>query len=176
MNNIKIYKNFLNKKDFDIITENINSTIFPWNYRDGVNTFADGNNQLVHNFYKIRQTLILSPYFDILLPIINKINPFIIIRIKANLLLKTNKNIEHGFHTDYNSNENAKITTGIYYVNTNNGYTLFETGEKIISEANTYVEFNSNIKHTGSTQTDTSSRIVINFNYISGDKNFFGKI
>ena len=38
-------------------------------------------------------------------------------------------------------------------------------GKKIKSEENKYVEFDSSLKHTGTTCTDQKRRVVINFNY-----------
>ena len=58
-------------------------------------------------------------------------------------------------------------TTSIYYVNTNNGYTKFETGEIVESVENRMVTFPSNIRHTGSSCSDEKIRVVINFNYFS---------
>ena len=81
-------------------------------------------------------------------------------RVKANLVVRTSKNIEHGMHTDQ-----PKGKTGIFYINNCNGYTKFEKGEKIYSEENKYIEFNSKIKHSGASCTDEKIRIVINFNY-----------
>ena len=62
--------------------------------------------------------------------------------------------------------ENAKITTGIFYVNTSNGKTIFDTGEEVISEENKYAEVDSKKLHAGTTCTDKQRRLVINFNYI----------
>ena len=55
--------------------------------------------------------------------------------------------------------------TGVLYMNNCNGYTKFKNGEKVLSEENKYVEFNSNLEHTGSSCTDEKRRVVINFNY-----------
>jgi len=85
---------------------------------------------------------------------------------KANLLTKTEKTIEHKMHIDYKSDINKKITTGILYINTNNGYTRFNKGKKINSFENKFITFNSNELHTGTTCTDENYRVVINFNYI----------
>jgi len=49
------------------------------------------------------------------------------IRVKANLYPKDEKFIEHDWHIDYNFNHNGAI----FYVNTNNGYTILEDGTKI---------------------------------------------
>ena len=40
-----------------------------------------------------------------------------------------------------------------------------KTVKKIISEENKLIEFNSALEHTGSSCTDKSRRVVINFNY-----------
>ena len=59
----------------------------------------------------------------------------------------------------------SQITTSIFYVNTNNGYTKFEDGTKVESVANRLVSFPANKKHTGTSCTDEKTRVVINFNY-----------
>ena len=100
--------------------------------------------------------------------IIDIINPIAVIRIKANLLTKTPNIIENEFHIDLNdlSEEKLKqVTTSIFYVNTNNGYTKFEDGTKVESVANRLVIFPANMKHTGTSCTDEKIRVVINFNY-----------
>ena len=70
--------------------------------------------------------------------------------------------LEHDFEEDVASH----WTTAILYINTNNGYTEFENGEKVESVANRVVMFPSNTKHRGITQTDEQTRILINFNFL----------
>ena len=53
------------------------------------------------------------------------------------------------------------------YLDNSNGYTKFKNGKKIKSEENKYVEFDSSLKHTGTSCTDKKRRVVINFNYES---------
>ena len=53
----------------------------------------------------------------------------------------------------------------IYYFNTNNGYTLFENGDKVESIRNRLIMFKSNLRHTGTTCTDKPNRYVLNINY-----------
>lgn len=118
------------------------------------------NFQLIHEFYSNYRPQ--TEYFDLLLPLIIKIKPSALIRIKSNLNPKSSTIIEHGFHVDHKY-ENAK--TSIYYLNSNDGYTLFEDGTKVESVENRLVTFNSGIKHSGTNCTNTEARIVINFNY-----------
>lgn len=160
MLDIKIIKDCLSKQDFTNIKNTLFSDYFPWYLNVGVNTPKDNYSQFTHTFYNhYKQN---SNLIDILKPIIDILNPLALIRIKANLLIKTEKIIEHGLHID----QQYKSTTAIFYLNTNNGYTKFENAKKIFSEENKLVIFNNFLKHTGTSCTDKNQRIVINFNYI----------
>lgn len=156
---MKVYKNFLKNEDFLKIKNVLLNDSFPWFFCKKI-VDSEKHFQFFHNFY--RDYSINSSFFNLLNPIVEKINPISIVRIKANLLCKTDKNEEHGMHVDY---DNPKITTAIFYCNTNNGYTKFKDGTKIKSEENKFIEFNANQEHTGSSCTDEKVRIVINFNY-----------
>ena len=102
--------------------------------------------------------------FNMLLPLLNKLEIRAILRIKLNLLFRTDKIIEHGFHTDYTPPmEGSK--TAVFYVNSNNGYTKLENGNIIKSEENKIVIFDGETKHTGTTCTDEEFRVVVNINY-----------
>ena len=109
----------------------------------------------------------MSKQIDILIPLVNKIRFISLHRIKANLEpIKPDRHISD-FHYDVHMDGRPCdfMTTGIYYVNTNDGYTEFETGDKVESVANRYVKFPSNIKHRGVSQVDTKVRCVLNLNY-----------
>ena len=54
----------------------------------------------------------------------------------------------------------------IFYVNTNNGYTMFENGEKIPSVENQLAMFDGSEKHCSVVQTDTSARYIVNINIL----------
>ena len=162
-----IIDNFLDKNIFARIQEYFLESPFPW-YTSGILSKNDAlkaglleqdNCQFVHIIYSDFSPQ--SNAISVIQPIIEKINPLAIVKIKANLNPKTEKIVEHGYHIDY-----PNLTTAVYYLNTNNGYTLLQDGTKIESVENRLVEFNSNLKHTGTSTTDSSFRIVINFNYI----------
>jgi hypothetical protein len=65
-------------------------------------------------------------------------------------------------HRDY---DHENLTTAIYYVNSNNGYTKFKSGEEIKSLENRLIVFKCNLLHSGTTCTDEKRRVVINFNF-----------
>ena len=126
-------------------------------------TFTDGRNtdhwNLIHSFYQNYE--IQSGFFKHLLVVIDKLQIKSLIRIKANLYPKTDKIIEHDFHADFDFSHKS----GLYSLNTNNGFTIMEDGERIESVANRMLSFPANIKHCGTSCTDERRRIVINFNY-----------
>ena len=55
--------------------------------------------------------------------------------------------------------------TSVFYVNTNNGGTIFQNGKKITSTNNRLVEFDSHQKQAADGCTDQKDRVLINFNY-----------
>ncbi len=165
---IKIFDNFLDANCFENLKNNIYT--IPWYFNNSVVDVSDNNDnyQFAHLFHSNSPStnVFASEYFNILHNCITQINPFSLIRIKANLLPRTNTHILHGFHTDLDlPYEGLKSKTSILYMNTNNGYTLFENHMKVESVENRLVTFDSQLPHTGTTCTDQKVRIVINFNY-----------
>lgn len=103
--------------------------------------------------------------FKFFLPILNnpKLNCRVLIKMKLNLNPRRSTIMEHGFHVD---NDLPKAKTAVLYFNDNNGYTLFEkTGEKVYSKENRIVIFDNNLRHTGTTCTNTNRRVVMNINF-----------
>ena len=68
-----------------------------------------------------------------------------------------------GYHQDIDDSKDYK--TLLLYFETNNGYTEFETGEKIPSVENSALIFDANKMHQTVTQTDMMFRRNININY-----------
>ena len=166
-NNYEIIDNFLEADDFNRLRDVLMGPHFDWYFNDSV---LDENEekkinqyQFIHNLYiRHRPT---SNYFEVLEPIISKIKPVALLKIKANLNPRTENNIEHGYHVDY-ENSLSNQRTGVFYLNTNDGFTLFEDGTKVESVENRFVSFKTSINHTGSTCTNENRRVLINFNYI----------
>jgi len=164
--NIKIEDDFLLQEEFDKIQEiMIKNISFPWFYVDRIVMGEPNKFQFFHMFYDNHQP---HQFMHELAPIMNKINPFSVIRIKANLLTRTPEIVENRFHVDMEGMSEEKTkqwTTSIFYVNTNNGYTKFEDGTKVESTANRMLTFPANMKHSGASCTDEKRRVIINFNY-----------
>ena len=159
----KIIENFLDKEEFLNIQQQlmVPEFDFPWYFRHHMN--REDNHYFRHVFYGDHMSM--SRGFDsIVRPILKKLNCIAPITVKANLTIAQEKAFQSEFHID----KHFECKTAIFYVNTNNGYTLIDEEEKIKvpCEANKILIFNSNIKHAMVSQTDEPRRIVININYL----------
>lgn len=162
---MKIIDNYLKKKETDYIYNVMVSEHFAW-FVTPVTNEDKKNFQFTHGFY--RKSLPNSGMINLIKPFLEKLNPKKILRCKVNLLHKTHKIIQHDYHCDLTNSDgsigNCKI--GIFYLNTNNGYTIFKKNKKKIqSIKNRAVFFDNKDIHAGSTCTDSKFRIVLNINY-----------
>lgn len=163
---MKIQDDFLDLKEFLEIQSNIMHGDFAWFFSDGIDFNGDNKFQLCHTLYASGQPT--SPYFERIKPILKKINPMSIWRIKVNLITKTSNIVENEFHVDMSGVSEERMqhwTTSIFYINSNDGYTEFEDGTKVESVKNRIISFPSNTKHRGTSCTNQKARIAINFNY-----------
>lgn len=162
--NYTIIDNFLESDQSDRIEQYMCLwNDFPWFFNKEI-TFADNENEnyfyFIHMFY--RQFNISSDFYsDLVKPIVDKINPRALIRIKGNLYPNLNKEIQGELHTDYDFDHAGAI----YYVNTNNGYTLLGDEVKIDSVKNRLLVFDPHVPHRSVGCTDKKCRVNINFNF-----------
>ena len=186
----RIYDNCLPSDDFKLLKEIILSPDFSWNYNSNVvsekytgtmpavveDYVDDDMFQFTHLFY-VSSPGTSGPYApntlaDSFVPIFRVLNAREWLRIKANLGTKDPEHMVGGWHCDLHWPKEGGIRipyddtlTAVLYMNTNNGYTLLETGHKVESVENRLVIFPNNVLHTGISQTDTNTRVLINFNF-----------
>ena len=154
---MRVIDNFLDQDSFNHFKNIITGQYFPWyfnnqkvledNHLDNyqfVNTFKDGNTAM--------------PLLDVFK---EKLNVSNFLRAKLNCTTRTNKIFEFKSHRDLDVN----CLVSIFYINSNNGYTKFENGQKIESIENRLITFNNNLKHNGTTSTNSQTRIVLNLCY-----------
>jgi hypothetical protein len=165
----EIFDNFLPPEQFRIIADTIMGEEFPWFFCPG-KSYSDvmKNDKTIFQFFHLfyMNHGWISQFGQMLDPILQVLKPVAIIRIKANMTTITPTLVQYDFHRDTSKNL-VKSKTACFYVNTNNGYTVFNSGERVESVANRLVVFNSDNLHTGTSSTDESRRIVINFNYFT---------
>jgi len=156
----KIIDEFLSIEEHIVLKNLMGSINFPWYFNNGKVKLTEKlfDYQLSHVFYDDNK--INSNHFNNLQPLIKKLNPLSLIRIKANLNPITNKLVVSEYHQD----QNFKCKAAIYYLNDNNGYTMIGD-KKVKSKANRIVLFNANEKHYGTNSTNCNNRMLININY-----------
>jgi len=169
---LEVIDNFLDESQFKYIEHIMMGDTFPWYYSDAINLNPDLADEPKYD-YQLFNTLYAAPahkseQFKLINSIINKINPRILLRVKANFAPANDRIIEQGMHQDVQVGEDLldMCTTAVLYLNSNNGYTKFENGDTVASVRNRFVSFPSKMFHTGTTCTDEKCRIVLNLNYI----------
>ena len=161
---IQVFDNYLDRNSHSSLEASLTAFNFPWYFlpsKIGDTNLGLYDYQFSHTFYI--DNMFVSDNAPVLGPLIQKINPYSLVKVKANLTVADTVVREYSYHNDVD--KYPQVKTAIYYINTNDGYTKFETGEVVKSVANRLVVFDSNIKHTGTTHTNTKYRCVVNLNY-----------
>ncbi len=168
---VQIFNNFLDQEVFLEIKKFIMSPRCQWRYvnyiahKDGRDNDNDG--YFVHSFkdchpQTFEDRFPESPHFPLIAKILDKIQYQNILRIRSSLYPRRDVQKPDPFHIDYNFPHRVCI----FYVNTNNGYTMFENGEKIPSVENQLATFDGSEKHCSVVQTDTPARYIVNINIL----------
>ena len=165
----KVIDNFLDEEYFDSLVtlftdkEKTGNDMMPWFFRTKINSqhnvAEDNLFYMIHMFYD--GNVPMSPFYNKLIPLLDKLEARCIIRIKANLYPNTEILHEHPMHTDYNFFHSVAILS----LNTCDGYTKLKDGTKIDSVANRVLIFDASKKHCSTTTTNVSARINININF-----------
>lgn len=162
----EIYPNFLPDTHYRVIRDLFMTEKLPWHYNDRVVT-TERQFMFTHAFMDNGQ--VINPHFfepiRSMLELIQLKKRFIgVSRVKANLYTNQGKSVRHPAHFDIppDAGVSDKVCIGVFHVNACNGTTVIGE-EEIRSEDNQLVLF-ENVSHYGTVQTDTDTRVVINFN------------
>ena len=167
---IKVRDGLLDPHEFTAVRDSLISeeSLMPWYFSEGIDYGPEEKNfMFFHVFYESNQPT--SDRYQSVIPVCRKLstNNLSLHQIKANIYTRTSTIEKHRFHSDFEpENEAARHwMVGIFYLNSNDGYTEFENGEIVESKANRLVVFPGYLSHRGTTCTDQKIRAVINFRY-----------
>ena len=162
----KIKNNFLPDDEFKKLFVLLNSPDFPW-YFHNTTTTGDSHPYFCHGLYNFDVPK-SSFYREVAGPIITKIPMYSLLRCKGNLYSKTGQPTASDKHVDME----FPHTTAIFFINTNNGFTVLSGDEevKVESVENRLLTFDGLTPHYFITQTDSPVRINININYLYESK------
>ena len=162
---VRVIKNFLPRTLFKELQELVMGGDFPWYYNlSTLTNLDDGNFMFVHMFV-LNSEVTSSRYekFGQMLPYVKEALDYKkLTRLKLNCYTNQNKKILHPLHQDVHKQDTKGYVIGVYHFNTCNGETIVND-EKIKSEENQIILFD-NVPHQGTVQTDTRTRVVLNFN------------
>ena len=165
----EVIDNFLDKEYFDKLAilftnrEEEGNVLVPWYFVPSVSQHKVVEGKLfcmTHRLYE--NNVPISTHYNKMIPLLEKLNAYCLIRIKANLYPNTHKLHEHPLHTDYCFFHSGAILS----LNTCDGYTKLKDGTKIDSVANRILLFDPSEEHCSTTTTNVPARININMNYI----------
>jgi len=156
----EIIDNYCSQEYFDKLSEIVLSPDFPWFYQDTVSGPSNNDDfYFTHCVYKHHR--ITSELYDMLIPLFESIQIKSLIRVKFNLYPNLGTEITNDPHIDYEFQHNGAIL----YLNTNNGFTVLEDGERISSIKNRLLLFDASKKHYSTHCTDKKIRVNMNINY-----------
>lgn len=162
MTQYQIIDNFLENHVFLKIQDAFSGGQIPWFYSPGI---AKPGDEKLKTFY-FTHTLYdghspQSKFYELLVPIFERLQVKALLRAKANLFPNIGEYVEAGMHSDWDFKHNGAI----FYINTNNGFTILNDGTKIESVANRVLLFDSSLPHASTFCTDQKVRANININY-----------
>ena len=182
VDNMYIIPNFLDEKEFVDIEKFIYGKNSEWTYnpvKSRPDTGITPVDRTYHNQQMVKIHYNPPAVYDMkFLSHFNALNwrfsPLSWLRLKVNMQFPCAEIIQSPFHCDIPKNDipdGVKVYTAIYYLNTNNGYTIFEdTGEKVQSIKNQLLLFDAKKAHAGTSFTNAKNRIVINMNFVPSTK------
>jgi hypothetical protein len=157
----QIIDNALSKEQASFIKNTMISQEFPWFYSGVVEGEYDIQQYyFTHNFFK-RHNWLSNWAEQIVGPILSVLDPVSLIRIKGNFYPRSTEFLENNSHIDYDFPHMGAI----YYVNTNDGFTVLEDGTQIESVENRILLFDPSKLHNSTHCTNEHGRVNINFNF-----------
>ena len=169
---MNVIEKFLPEDYFQELKSTVFDKNFLWNFSE-VSVYNSQqeledltNYQFSHVLYENSKPC--SKFYENFSILFGKLNCSVLLRAKINLNVNIGSIKEKPFHTDIPTfiAKNINYNTGIFYFDTNNGYTKFKDGTVINTVENRLLYFNGHIPHCGSSCTDSKKRIVLNINWI----------
>ena len=165
----EVIDDFLDKEYFDSLVtlftdkEKRGNFEMPWYFQSSISYDNVVENKLFYMTHLIYDMNVpMSPHYDKIFPLLEKLGAKCLIRVKVNLFPNTHTLHEHPIHIDYPFFHSGAL----FSLNTCDGYTKLEDGTKIDSIANRVLLFDPGNKHCSTTTTNVPARINININYI----------
>lgn len=172
---IIVIDDFLHSKDFEVVRSTLTGDSIKWKFSNAVDDGdkESGNFQFTHRLFANHQ-IQSELFWDIMPPVLYGLGVVSLIDVKVNLQTVSDRRKVKGFHVDIPDTSSHR--TAVLCFDTCDGATLFQDNEKEVkSLQNRLVDFPAHMVHTGVSQTNSVTRIVLNVNYYPHDKRVLDK-
>ena len=163
---MQVTEDFLQEEYYDHLNEIITSTQFPWMFQKRVANIGEDPEEDLNHYYFVHslffQNKVESPLYDDFLYLFQSLNVQFLHRARVLMFVNQGEQYVHDRHVDHTTN----CKTALIYMNTNDGFTDFETGERVESVKNRLLLFDGSIPHSSSTPTNTKERLLLSVTYI----------
>jgi len=163
---MQVTEDFLQEEYYDHLNEIITSTQFPWMFQKRVANIGEDPEEDLNHYYFVHslffQNKIESPLYDDFLYLFQSLNVQFLHRARVLMFVNQGEQYIHDRHVDHTTN----CKTALIYMNTNDGFTDFETGERVESVKNRLLLFDGSVPHSSSTPTNTKERLLLSVTYI----------
>ena len=161
----QVYQNFLSEGHFADIHRLFMTNLVPWYFSEHV-VSTEKHFMFGHTFMEDGQVInprYFEPVRGMLLPMQQKQDFIGVSRIRAVLYTNQGREIRHPSHVDIplESGVSDKFRIAVFHVNTCNGKTVI--GDQEFESVQNQLIIFENVPHYGTVQTDTDTRVVINF-------------
>jgi hypothetical protein len=157
----EVIDNFLDPEQFNILKSFIFRHDFPWYFNSFVAYDGDDEHYAFIHTVHYQNMIYSKEVFNLLIPLIDKLDVKALIRIKINMFTNIGKYAISAPHVDQTFNHKGAIL----YLNTNDGHTILEDGTKINTVENRLIKFDSSKNHQATFCSDEKRRVNININY-----------
>lgn len=166
MRDPEIIDNVLTPIHFEAIKNIIGGEHFEWFWNPRLNTYQQTDDNLNHCFlnhiFNIYNNSVSAPYAQIFIPLFKVLKVQVLVRMHANMYMRTEKIEEHADHKD----QLFPCKAAILYLNTCDGSTVINKKHRVKSVANRIVKFRGDCLHHSTSCTNDKRRLVLNINYI----------
>ena len=164
---MRVIDNFLDEEYFQYLYDKITDQMnFGWQFQTQVATHDQAEELSLHHYYFVHSLYydykIESEHYEDFHPLFRQLNVQFLHR--ARVLLYVNQGVQH-IH-DRHIDTPCTSNTALIYMNTNDGFTEFETGERVESIKNRLLLFDGSVPHSSSTPTNTKERLLLSVTYI----------
>ena len=159
----EVIDNFLDKTDFLKIQKSfLDNMSCSWHMSDGISETGSSDGVYFIHFLFFDNKIQSNKYSDVF-SIMEKLKIKHPERIKVNLYTKSDTLVKHGSHVDSGISKKGCI----FYLNTNDGFTILNSDIGIKSIENRLLIFDPKKPHSSTNCTDRNYRSTINFNYFN---------